>query len=168
VGDHALTRLATASADGTVRLWEVERDRSEVLVRASRYDDHVLAMDGDARLLAISPADGGWILLARLPAGALPSAEDVVLERLVTLPSGVPSLAFVAGRRRLVLASSASSRLTIWDVEEGGELVDLPTGTDGVYGLAAGAGRLFGLADGGLRVWDGTPLIPAGGLAQSR
>jgi hypothetical protein len=81
----------------------------------------------------------------------------------------VPSLAFVGRGRRLVLASSASSRLTVWDVDEGDELVDLPAGTEGVYGLAAGAERLFGLAaDGGMRVWDGTPPARDGRQRQSR
>jgi WD40 repeat protein len=169
VGDEGLARLATASVDGTVRLWDVARDGFEVLVRADRYADHVLATDGEARVLAISPKDGGRILLARLPEGALPRAEDVPLQRLVMLPSGVPSLAFVGRGRRLVLASSASSRLTVWDVDEGDELVDLPAGTEGVYGLAAGAERLFGLAaDGGMRVWDGTPPARDGRQRQSR
>jgi WD40 repeat protein len=129
----------------------------------------VLATDAESRVLAISPSEGGRILLARLAEGAVGSDADVPLQRLVTLPSGVPSLAFLSGGRRLVLASSASSRLTVWDIEEGGELVDLPAGTDGVYGLAAGAGRLFGLAaDGGLRVWDGTEPEEPGATPPSR
>ncbi|MHC5209501.1 MAG: WD40 repeat domain-containing serine/threonine-protein kinase [Planctomycetota bacterium] len=168
VANTDLTRLATASVDGTVRVWDVERDHDEVVVRAARYADHVLAADDDLALLAISPSGGGRILLARLPAGPLRSADELPLQRLVTLPSGVPSLAFVSGGRRLVLASSASSRLTVWDVEEGDELVDLPAGTDGVSGLAAGAGRLFGLASDGLRLWDGTRPSPEQVLPQSR
>jgi WD40 repeat protein len=169
VADRHLRRLATASVDGTVRLWDVPRARFQVLVQAGRYSDHVLATDAECRVLAISPSEGGRILLARLAEGAVGSDVDVPLQRLVTLPSGVPSLAFLSGSRRLVLASSASSRLTVWDIEEGGELVDLPAGTDGVYGLAAGAGRLFGLAaDGGLRVWDGTEPEEPGATPPSR
>ena len=144
-----LALVATASTDGTVRLWDGATGESRVLLDDGPYVDHVLAIDASGHWLAALPSDGG-----RLHVFAL-RPEPVESARLVMPRGGVPCLAFVSERVRLVSSSTTSPRLTIWDAESGEELVDVAGESAGLFGLeSGGSSRLFGLAaDGSLRVW---------------
>jgi len=145
-----LAAVATASTDGTVRLWDGRSGASRLLLDDGPYVDHVLALDATGRWLAALPSDGG-----RLHVFAL-QPEPIEIARLVMPRGGVPCLAFVSDRARLVSSSTTSPRLTIWDTESGEELVDVAGESAGLFGLeSGGSSRLFGLAgDGSLRVWE--------------
>jgi hypothetical protein len=152
VASADLSRVATASTDGTVRLWDGRTGASQVLLDDGPFVDHVLAMDGTGRWLACSPSDGG-----RLHLYALDPEPTERVSAVTPRGGGVPCLAFFADGRRLASSSSTSPRISLWDAASGERLIDLTGDEDGLYGVAGGgASRLFGLtADGSLRVWDG-------------
>jgi len=150
VASADLSRVASSSTDGTVRLWDGRTGEGRVLLDDGPFIDHVLAMDGAGRWLACSPSDGGLLHLYSL------QPEPTEHLRAVTPRGGVPCLSFFSEGRRLASSSTTSPSISLWDASSGERLIDLTAEDGGFYALAGGGpGRLVGLVgDGSLRVWD--------------
>jgi len=150
VASADLSRVASSSTDGTVRLWDGRTGEGRVLLDDGPFVDHVLAMDGAGRWLACSPSDGGLLHLYSL------QPEPTEHLRAVTPRGGVPCLSFFSEGRRLASSSTTSPRISLWEASSGERLIDLTAEEGGFYALAGGGpGRLVGLVgDGSLRVWD--------------
>jgi WD40 repeat protein len=102
-------RVATASADGTVRVWDARTNRLERVLRGHRGPVYELAFSPDGTRLA-SGGDHGDVWLWSLPGGHG--------TRLQGHLSGIESLAFGLGGTRLVSLSTDRTAI-LWDVASG-------------------------------------------------
>jgi len=128
------TRLATASTDGTAKIWDV------------RTGNLILTLVGHASAIidiAYSP-DGKKIATASGDATAKiwDAATGEELFTLTGHSAGLSSVAFSPDGKFLA-TGSGDNTAKIWDVETGDELLTLPGSQGGVYGLA------FSVLDGG-------------------
>ena len=142
-------RLAvSASADKTLKVWEVESGR-ELRTLAGHSDSvHGVAVSGDGRL-AVSASDDNTLKVWDLESGR----ELRTLHGHTGAVTGVA----VSGDGRLAVSASADNTLKVWEVESGRELRTLEGHTVHVTGVAlSGDGRLAVSAseDKTLKVWD--------------
>jgi len=135
-------RAATASVDGSVRLWDVAAGTGVVVERGEPFEDNVIALDGPGRQLAVALAAGGTIRLYDT-ATLAPQGEITDLE------SGVPCLAFSQDGSRLFTAAYNGKLLRVWDPHLGENLIDFEPGGAGTSALAFAAGEVFSVGTDG-------------------
>lgn len=178
-------RLFSASADRTVRVWDVASRRCEAVLEGHARPVLCLATasmagtpageDGAAAATATTPADGlggcagggalfsgsydhtirAWSLARLARAASLTGHTDAV-RALLLGPSSSP-----AGGR--LFSASYDSTVRVWDPATGACIATLVGHTGPVRTLAAGAGGLIfsGSYDGSVRAWDAR--APTGG-----
>jgi WD40 repeat protein len=143
--------LASASEDGTARLWDVRSGRARAVLSGHGAGVTSVAFSPDGRLVATGSRDKTvrlWDAASGKPARALAPLEGEV--------SGV---AFDPGGGRLA-ASVIDGSFVVWDVAAGSRTLEIPCGTetgDRAYAiafLADGASIVTGHRDGTLRFWD--------------
>src|SRR5262249_43975471 len=116
-------RLATASLDGTVRLWDARP------LRGDEGGERTLSQTGVVCALAVSP-DGRLLASGTLEGavrlwGLAPGAGD---RRLGAHTSPVSSLSFSPDGQRL-LSAGITDTIRVWAVATGEELLSLPAGS---------------------------------------
>jgi WD40 repeat protein len=145
--DPSGRRLATAAADGDVRLTDIASQRSQTILRSAAGVHAVAFAPTDATLVAA--ADDGSVRLATLTG----RGGVHVLER-----TGRPlwTAAFSPDGAR-VLAGGAGGTVRVWSVRRVTPVLDIRCGCGTVYGAAFSPdGRLIGTAgaDGAIRLWE--------------
>jgi WD40 repeat protein len=148
------TRLATASEDGTAKVWDAES--GELLLTLEGHTDYVygVTFSPDGRLLAT----GGTDKTARV--WDLDTGE--ALHTLRGHEGSVHELAFGPGATLLATGDSVGV-VRVWDLQRAEEPLILQSHTDDVKALAFSPGGRFlvtaGL-DGRARIWDLTAADP--------
>jgi WD40 repeat protein len=142
--------LASASADGTVRVWDAADGTERACLRAHTKEVFAVAFSPDGRLLASGSRDG-TVRLSEVGAWE----ERVCLRGHA---GAVTCLAFSPDGVRLASGSGAADQtVRVWDVATGAERLRLGGHAFGVTGVAFApdGGRLASAArDGQARVWD--------------
>ena len=144
--------VASASVDGTVKLWEVATGASVL-----SFDRHgAVGFPGWVEAVAFSPdslhaASGGWDDIVRL-------WEIATGTEVRQFPAGVPiqDVAFSPDGRHLV-AAGARGTLVMWDAESGEEVRQFSGHTDWVNSVAFspdGTYMVSGGDDETARLWD--------------
>jgi WD40 repeat protein/transcriptional regulator with XRE-family HTH domain len=155
--------VATASADGAVRLWKEQQQRLRLVEKlpAGEVTNAVysVAFSPDGRLLAAGAKD------KRVRVWDVAGAPRLVTDRFAGFTSWVNSVAFSPDGS--MLAAAASGNLTqVWRTEDWQHLASLPGSTNftSVLFLASGRGVLTGSIDGITRLWplDSPRLPPVG------
>jgi hypothetical protein len=144
-------RLASASLDGTVKMWDVATGRETCTLTGHTRDVTSVAFSPDGRRLA----SAGWDGTVRL--WDPDTGRDVLVLRGHT--ALVWGVAFSPDGRRLASASRSDRTVRLWDAETGRELRPLTGHTEAVPGVAFSPdGRRLASAgaDGTVRVWDVT------------
>jgi eukaryotic-like serine/threonine-protein kinase len=140
-------QLATASADGTAKLWDVETGKE------ARKLQHA----GPVSSVAFSN-DGRWLVTGSHDRTAkLWDAETGAEIRTFQHPSSVLSVAFRPDGKRLATGSDDHS-VMLWDTETGGLFRTFPGHNGVVYTVAFSPdGRRLATAsaDGTAKLWDG-------------
>jgi WD40 repeat protein len=140
--------LASGSADGTVRLWEVSSGRMLRILQGHANAVRGVALSADGLLLASGGADGNVRLWATL--------SGTELANLRGHTSGVWSVAFLADGRSLA-SGSEDGTVRLWDIASGRELATLEGHTGAVMRVSASTGgQLLASAsgDGTVRLWE--------------
>ncbi|MGW8359038.1 nSTAND1 domain-containing NTPase [Streptomyces wedmorensis] len=140
--------LATASADGTVRLWDVDTRKPTATLPKQPGEVLSVAFSPDGQALATASADGTAQLWDRDTAKAS--------KRFVGHYDAVQSVAFSPDGRTLATAS-ADRTVRLWDVATEKTRVVLTRHTDTVQSVAFSPdGRTFASvsADRTVRLWD--------------
>ncbi len=148
-------RALSASADGSLILWELSSlEADQVLRRFVGHDDvvhDVVLLPGERQALSAS-ADGGLILWD-LNAD---SEDEGILKRLRGHDGAVRAVAALDDGRR-ALSASGDGSLILWDLETGAILRRFSGHRAAVLSLTVtpdGRRALSGAADGGLILWD--------------
>ena len=150
-------RLASGSSDMTVRLWDLERNRTEFLLRGHKGDILALAFRPDGKILASGSVDGTVRLW------------DVMTgECRQTLQVGrrVNCIDFSPDGKTIALTTDIEDRVYFWDVASSREQFSLSSATVDVdrpsfsiwniVKYSRDGSRVFILdnADNGVAVWD--------------
>jgi WD40 repeat protein len=141
-------RLASASVDGTARVWDAADGRELFACRGHDGSVESVAFRPDGKTLATGGADG----TVRLWDAA--SGREV--RSLGNFGDWVSAVAFSADGARLA-AGSLDNTIKVWDAGSGQELLTLPGHAGGTHGVAFGPDGtrlLSGGADGFVRVWE--------------
>ncbi|WP_353258707.1 WD40 repeat domain-containing protein [Prochlorothrix hollandica] len=116
--------VATAGADGTVRLWDLQGKPRSVL-RSNSAEIYSLSISGDGQTLATGSSDGStrlWTLDGQVTA-TLPTAQEPVWEVRLS-PDG-----------KTLATRSNSHTARLWDVATGQAIVELPPHGGSVWSL---------------------------------
>jgi non-specific serine/threonine protein kinase len=140
--------VATASEDGTVRLWAVEGGRPLATLQGHTGAVVGVALSGDGALVASGGFDG-TVRLWAAPSGQL----------LATLQGHTGAVVGVALSRdgEFVVSGSLDGTVRLWAAPSGQPLATLQGHTGGVRGVAlAGDSALVasGSEDGTIKLWD--------------
>ena len=149
-------RLASAGADGTVRLWDAAGTREITTLR-----DHVgavrhLVSDSDGRWL-VSAGDDGTIKIRDGATGAVRSTLEGHSGAVVALSVAAD------GKTLAAAAPGPAGEVTIWDVEARKPRFVVRGRTGRISGVAIGPdGRTLAAAgaDGAVQLWDATTGQP--------
>jgi WD40 repeat protein len=152
-------RLATASQDTTVKVWDVPARRELATFRGhfTRKPDGVVKAGTGMIVLCVAFSPDGRLVASGGCDGRV-KVWDVAANREATSPEGhddwVYGVAFTPDSRRLVSACRDGS-VKVWDVATGKELLTLH-GTAPVHGVSVSPdGRLIAAAErDGIRLWD--------------
>src|SRR5262249_20844360 len=144
---HKGATLVTASEEGTIRVWDLERLRGRATFAPSPSTVHNVAVSPDGRRLAWLSEDGGvhlWDVAARgvVRTHRLPKKSD---GGLAFAPTGQ------------ALAAGARDGVHVWDTGTGREVFSRKQGASQVNGVAfSPAGDLLAaaFADGSVRLWE--------------
>jgi WD40 repeat protein len=142
------TRLASASVDGTARVWDAADGRQVVACRVRGGSAESVAFSPDGTTLATGGADGAVRLW-----DAHTGRE---VRSLTGFADWATAVAFSADGAR-VAAGSLDGAVKVWDAGSGKEVFTLPGHKGGTHGVAFGPDgtRLAsGGADGFVRVWE--------------
>lgn len=149
VAFHPNCRLvATGHDDGSIRIWNLEKDGESQELRHHGQQISALAFSSDGSLLASASEDrriGVW----DLPSGKLRRSLSGHTDR-------IPALAFQPGTQLLVSAGWDTTA-RIWDLDSGDPLILLNTHSDQVFALSFSPnGRLLAVADssGSVHIWS--------------
>ncbi len=140
-------RVATASADGTARLWDAGSGGHVVKLEGHRGEVLHVAFSPDAQRVVTASADG----TARLW-----SVDGTPLAELTSLGDRVDDAAFSPDGTRVVTASSDGAA-RVWKVDTGTLVAELRGHAQGVRSAAwsaDGTRVVTASADGTARVWD--------------
>ena len=153
--------VATGSADDVIRLWDTRSGQCLRTLTNHQGDVLSLAFSPDGNLLASGGADQkAWIW-------DVESGHQ--LQELSASANGVTSVAFSPNGTRLATANSGTdlyalvnreSRIRLWDVSLGRELLSLVAHSNTVYGVAFSPdGMRFatGSGDNTARIWTAFP-----------
>jgi WD40 repeat protein/transcriptional regulator with XRE-family HTH domain len=167
------TLLASAGADGTVRLWNTATGHPVATLHATsaRYGVHGVAFSPDGRLLASADGDGTvrlWNTANRQPIRKILHASGRTTARY-----GVRAVAF-SPDGRLLASAGADGTVRLWDPATGRPAgAPIPTS----FGLLSGAGGVafspdgrllaIGNGDGTVRLWDPATGRPVGAPIQT-
>jgi WD40 repeat protein len=156
--------LATGSADATIRLWDIQAGQCRRTLTNHTGGVLSLAFSPDERLLASGGADAYSRLWEVRSGRELPAIKAFI--------NGVTAVAFIAfspDSTRLVTVASGSereadwsqeSRIRLWDVSSGQELLSFLAHTNAVYCAAFSPdGRRIatGSGDNTARIWTAFP-----------
>jgi len=149
------SQVASASLDGSVRLWNVELDRQSYVLGVHEGSVDSLAFSEDGRLLASGDNQGGvllWDVVKRQQMGKLATTHDGVVWDLAFSPDG-RWLASACGDGWVRLWS-VDLRTMIWK-QRGNESDDLETKRVLKVAFDADGSRLASASlDGTVRLWD--------------
>jgi WD40 repeat protein len=140
-------RLASASQDQTIRLWDVATGQETLVLREHTHRVNAVAFSPDGRRLASASLDGTvrvWDAALRPKTLTFEGHADQV-----------PGLAFSPDGRQIASAS-ADGTIKVWEAATGQEARNLVGHMGPVLGVAFSAdGRIAsGGQDGTVRVWD--------------
>jgi WD40 repeat protein/tRNA A-37 threonylcarbamoyl transferase component Bud32 len=180
-------RLASASDDGTIRIWDVATMNSTQILSESamtvdfskdgrltwvRYDGTVKILDADGgESLILAAQSAGTQAAAFNPCSnelALATLDSIGIwdtttgQRKLVLKGregAVFQLAYTPNGERLVAAGLEGLR--IWDARTGIELVTLPASLSRLTVGPDGRQLIAGGYVSGIRIWDSSPLTPA-------
>jgi WD40 repeat protein len=148
-------RLASASSDGTVRIWDLETGQAVLSLREPSGFLESLALSADGKLLATA---GGVPPLPERP-GTLMLWNAVTGVKVRTIKGHtreILGVAFSPDGKRLASAS-ADKTARVWETETGREIVAFRGHSASVHGVAFapdGQSVASGSRDGTVRVWD--------------
>ena len=140
--------LATASADESVRLWDVTTHREVATLNGHDGEVHDVAFSRDGRLLASGAGDGSvriWDPRGRRQLAVLAGHEGVV-RTVAFSPDG-----------RLLASAGDDRTIRLWDVERRRSRGVLGRHADGVQDVAfddTGRRLVSGGLDATVRIWD--------------
>ncbi|MBI5367279.1 MAG: protein kinase [Planctomycetes bacterium] len=146
--------LATASADWTVRLWDLEEGSSETVLRDHGDAVGALAFSPDGQLLASASADGGVLVWD--------SGSGQLLRRLERSGGAAGALVF-SGDGTFLIAGTEDGYIEVWEPVSGSPVTRTKAAAP-VTSIAAspdGALALVGTRDGVVQLWEmpgGCPL----------
>jgi RNA polymerase sigma factor (sigma-70 family) len=142
------TILASAGADGTIRLWDVGDGKTKAILRGHTGPVRALASSRDGGVLA-SAGEDGTILLWDLGSGTRKRCLEAE-KRAGTC------LALSADGKRLA-SGAATGAIQLWDVATGRNTCCLSGDEDGTLGLVFspdGETLASGSQDGTIEMWD--------------
>ncbi len=158
--------LATASTDGTIKIWSTQSWRELRSVRTGFENNSALAFNPTGKLLAVSGAQS----TQRTPVVILDANTGAELKRLGD-PTGYQVISFAAKGRRLAIASEDGS-VVIYDVTTGDDEKSFRTPGKFPYDMTFSPDDrlLAACQDNKITVWeyatgreiDGSPLQHAG------
>jgi WD40 repeat protein len=141
--------LASASSDGTVKLWDARTGAESQTLTSLKYDDPVLSVAflPDGHRVAAGYADGTIVLwkVANGKASQSFGHGQEQITQLIFSPNGD------------MLAAVAGNRIRLWDVASGLERARLGDGTAQITSIAFspdGETLLSGTEDGAIQRWD--------------
>jgi WD40 repeat protein/transcriptional regulator with XRE-family HTH domain len=163
--------LASAGADGTVRLWNPATGHPVAILHASaRYGVHGVAFSPDGTLLASADGDGTvrlWNLVTGRPVGAPLHASGRTTARY-----GVRAVAF-SRDSELLASAGADGTVRLWNLatrRQVGKTLHASAryGVDGVAFSPDGTLLASAGGDGTVRLWNPVTGRPAGAPLQTR
>jgi WD40 repeat protein/transcriptional regulator with XRE-family HTH domain len=163
--------LASAGADGTVRLWDPATGRAvgAILHASARHGVYGVAFSPGGKLLASGGGDGTVRLWD--PATGRRVGKTLYASARTTARYGVRAVAFSPGGK-LLASAGADGTVRLWDPATGRRVGAIlhASARYGVFGVAFSPdGRLLASAggDGTVRLWDPATGRPAGKTLQT-
>ncbi|HEV3146876.1 MAG TPA: WD40 repeat domain-containing protein, partial [Gemmataceae bacterium] len=143
-------RLATASNDNTIRVWDLDSLREVDVLVGHQQAPRALAFSGDGAFLASHSLDGE-IKVWDLRTGKRPPSFGASVHK-----DWVPCVVFLPGRQQL-LSVCGDKKLRIWDWKTGAVLQTIPCREAPNHAALSPNGKLLAVAydhDGGVGLWE--------------
>ena len=125
-------KLAAASVDGSVAIWNVESGSMIAHLQGAIAEDNTLTpkqvcFHTDGKTVFIGTGDGQVMVWD--------SQANKILRRIVAYGDEISRLVFVEDGQRLVTASNGDSRIRVWDWRIGQKMWELDSGMPGVFDM---------------------------------